>query len=553
MCNHMTLTVTKNLSCALQRFRRNHEPRAVWIDQLCIDQSSVIERSQQVRIMQKIYAKAKCVLIWLGESENDSDDAMHFVPVLISRLRDFLTLREHDTVLSLSLLARIGLPDWGSSIWTALGHLLTRPYFERVWVIQEVVYAQDAVVVCGGETLPWSSFLGLVQHPGNLGTHLITACIALIRQPSVETQDAITHLQSVWELKLRLDWNNHEDTNDGFADILATQRGCKATDPRDKVLSLLGVMPEVQQRRYDAPDYSESLESIYTKTARRCIAGLGSWATLYILHSAGRALQNYSLPSWVPDWSMQRRSVAFREKHFTMYRPVYSATGPSDTAPATYIDWSDDLNRLIVRGKIVTCIRAVGPEFVTQDERLSTEEFDKGAVERVLRTEATIEDCLRLSASVAHDPQSLEAVRSACRQTLLGGKSRTWMAMLHHAGGLEAADADQYFHDFKTYVSAIKSGDKSTTGYATSNVFALLHREATMGRAFFITDRYVGLGPIGCQEGDKIAIIFGCFTPFILREEACAYTLIGDSYIQGLMKGEAMEMTDIPVQEIHLG
>jgi len=123
------------------------------------------------------------------------------------------------------------------------------------------------------------------------------------------------------------------------------------------------------------------------------------------------------------------------------------------------------------------------------------------------------------------------------------------MAMLYHAGDLKTPDANQYFDDFKTYVSAVKSGDQTTTGYATSNVFELLHREATMGRAFFITDRYVGLGPIGCQEGDKIAIIFGCLTPFILREDAGAYILIGDSYVQGLMKGEAMEMTDIAVQD----
>jgi Heterokaryon incompatibility protein (HET) len=502
--------------------------------------------------MQKIYAKARCVLIWLGELENDSDDAMPFIPILIFRLGDFLTTREYDTVFSLSLLAKIGLPGWDSLIWMALGHLLTRPYFERVWVVQEVVYAQEAVVVCGGKSLPWSSFLGLVQHSGNLGTHLITACIQLIRQPSVETQDAVGHLQSIWELKMNLEQKKHEGANDGFADILATQRGCKATDPRDKVLSLLGVMPEAQQRKYDAPDYSKSLESIYVETARRCIIGLGAWATLYILHSAGRAMQAHSLPSWVPDWSVQRSSVAFREKHFTMYRPIYSATGPMNTAPQTYIDWCNDPNVLIVRGKIVTCVRAMGPEFIARDEKLSKEELDKRAVERVLRTEATIENCLQLSARVARDPQSLETVLSACRQTLLGGKSRTWMAMLHHDGSLEAADADRYFYDFKTYISAIKSGDKPTAGHATSNVFELLHREATMGRAFFITDQYVGLGPIGCQKGDKIAIIFGCSTPFILREEAGAYELIGDSYVQGLMKGEAMEMTDIPVQDIHL-
>jgi hypothetical protein len=109
--------------------------------------------------------------------------------------------------------------------------------------------------------LPWSTFLGM---------HLITACVPLIRQPSVETQDAITHLQSVWELKLNLDWKKHEEAMDGLVVILASQRGCKASDPRDKVFALLGVMPEAQQRKYDAPDYSKLVESIYIETARKC-------------------------------------------------------------------------------------------------------------------------------------------------------------------------------------------------------------------------------------------------------------------------------------------
>ncbi|KAI4923348.1 hypothetical protein J4E85_008385 [Alternaria conjuncta] len=41
-------------------------PVFYWIDQICIDQEDPIERSEQVRIMNKIYKQAKTVLIWLG-------------------------------------------------------------------------------------------------------------------------------------------------------------------------------------------------------------------------------------------------------------------------------------------------------------------------------------------------------------------------------------------------------------------------------------------------------------------------------------------------------
>lgn len=44
----------------------------VWIDQLCIDQSSYREKSHQVQRMAEIYQEAKEVIVWLGEAEDDS-------------------------------------------------------------------------------------------------------------------------------------------------------------------------------------------------------------------------------------------------------------------------------------------------------------------------------------------------------------------------------------------------------------------------------------------------------------------------------------------------
>jgi hypothetical protein len=65
--NKYTLPITDNLYNALQRLRRRKTIRTLWIDALCIDQSTRVERSQLVQFMGDIYASASSVNVWLGE------------------------------------------------------------------------------------------------------------------------------------------------------------------------------------------------------------------------------------------------------------------------------------------------------------------------------------------------------------------------------------------------------------------------------------------------------------------------------------------------------
>jgi hypothetical protein len=44
----------------------------LWADQICIDQSNLDERSQQVLLMKAIYEKALTVFVYLGEGSPDS-------------------------------------------------------------------------------------------------------------------------------------------------------------------------------------------------------------------------------------------------------------------------------------------------------------------------------------------------------------------------------------------------------------------------------------------------------------------------------------------------
>jgi hypothetical protein len=69
LVNNTVMSVTRSLYVALAYLRRSDQCRTLWIDALCINQSNVPERNQQVGMMGEIYASATQVLVWLGEED----------------------------------------------------------------------------------------------------------------------------------------------------------------------------------------------------------------------------------------------------------------------------------------------------------------------------------------------------------------------------------------------------------------------------------------------------------------------------------------------------
>jgi Heterokaryon incompatibility protein (HET) len=68
--------VTANLEVALRHLRHKSVERILWIDAICIDQSNIEERNQQVPLMKAIYSNTEAVRAWLGDPTAGSDDAM---------------------------------------------------------------------------------------------------------------------------------------------------------------------------------------------------------------------------------------------------------------------------------------------------------------------------------------------------------------------------------------------------------------------------------------------------------------------------------------------
>lgn len=72
-------------------------------------------------------------------------------------------------------------------------------------------------------------------------------------------------------------------------------------------------------------------------------------------------------------------------------------------------------------------------------------------------------------------------------------------------------------------------------------------------RKFCVTKkRYMGWCPFNTRPGDRICILFGGQTPYVVRKEGKGYRLLGEAYIHGVMDGEVLSMPDIKMETIRL-
>jgi hypothetical protein len=72
-CNGQPFLITSTVLSVLQRVYSENLDAFIWIDSICIDQSSIPERNQQVPKMRLIYRQAQTVWVWLGDGSEETD------------------------------------------------------------------------------------------------------------------------------------------------------------------------------------------------------------------------------------------------------------------------------------------------------------------------------------------------------------------------------------------------------------------------------------------------------------------------------------------------
>ncbi|KAK0614716.1 heterokaryon incompatibility protein-domain-containing protein [Immersiella caudata] len=371
--------------------------------------------------------------------------------------------------------------------WDALDDLLARPWWSRTWVVQEVWHSQNAIIQCGGAMLKWKTFEKAMDYQEGWDD---VGCLV-----------KGTSRWAYWDaLKRRYGLAIHISKRrllgSKLSDLLWNMWDREATDPRDKVFAVLGLVGDENIETQLQPDYTKSMNQVYREAAASIILGEKS---LDILLAASASGARDGLPSWVPDWRREandHRPALFingsRMRTLLYYSGStsvvefhghgYSASGKAE--PEAHFD--ETLSVLHARGLVFDTVAEVGPACGPGVRASEVLESARSVLDR-------------------HENKSLlETGTDALLETVL------------RAGSFVAA-------------MTLRSGDTVI--------------ETTMNkRRFFVTTgSRLCIGPSDTRTGDSIAILAGCNFPIILRQLGeSRRAVVGEAYVHNCMAGEVL-------------
>ena len=462
------------------------------------------------------------------------------------------------------------LPRWTDRVWLALYHLASRPWWQRTWILQETaVNESDPVILCGSKSTTWKAiedFTSRTMAEAILPTPAGTRWMHFLRHTEtyVDTRESMKESRTL-----------------SLSRLLEISERLQASDPRDKIFALLNLADSSDRLRCKA-DYSLSVAEVYARTALHIIR---TTKKLHILGSNTAVTK--TLPSWVPDWSLEGGSSSLSVGN------IYSAS--RNYAAQTLHPPSLTLT---VRGFRVSRITHVSDpissHWVWPSFLFSAFAFMLDSLEQVIF--AAMDACNRLEDREPSKPISqrmwrffrlfpdprisdtfwrtlvCDACRSRSGTELLSPAPADWGEMFELLRDSAYADSDDQSHyQERRKVAQTFSGMAPEVPHLTTPTPLQVPEDFQPGRSlskriaafaeplltqmvmslqqrrFFIMETgHMGLTAGEVREGDMVHILLGGDVPYILRkkEESVAnndkFQLVGEAYVHEFMHGESL-------------
>ncbi|KAH6688811.1 heterokaryon incompatibility protein-domain-containing protein [Leptodontidium sp. MPI-SDFR-AT-0119] len=227
----------------------------LWVDAICINQTNDAERSSQVRLMDQTYRDAVCVSVWLG------------LVTLPEHIRSYLP-----TQIPTRTVESDGF-NWAESIVD----LSNRPYWSRVWVIQEFLLGQNVELHCSDNQINWLDFQEFLCREAGIEQFYDAS-------GDVPKGDGTRALAAL-PLVMGRHMDKHPEILQPLCDLLINNHKSKCKDPRDRVFALLGLIP-LDEREIICiyfPDYSITEDHVLIIT----LAHLTQFPALSIMQRGG--------------------------------------------------------------------------------------------------------------------------------------------------------------------------------------------------------------------------------------------------------------------------
>jgi hypothetical protein len=544
------IKITENLEAALRRIRDAVEPRLLWVDAICIDQSNKSERSAQVEIMQSIYTSAQRVIIWLGEGSKRDSLAFNSLDQLKTRL---------DSQGELRSLVRLG---WfrdnksgrvfsggtdksfvGDIEYKHLINLLCRDWFRRTWIIQEVASARHAVVICGREYMRWEAFAEVFMA---LGDHFLPVS-------QFGGEDARHSLENISAIE------NARRSRSGplfmpLFHVLVATSFSQCTEQQDKIYAVKGLAKDWTNQKGLETNYEINAETLFKNFA---VADSNRNMNLRVLSCAsGPSFSSApSLPSWVPDW----RNIE-NAHPFVRYsdRTKYCASGGM-AAEAWH---SHQESILHVKGKQIDSIAQLGsmPSFT---KTVAVFEITPSKIEELRRSAEWLKECQELASDGNEGGLTAQRREELWRTLTCNLTGDGFPAPKRYAEYFSrymefVASAPELFNDYLVDSQTSDHGMRGLNevipgGYENHSIIeGSIDRWSSKRRFCTTTNGALACVPKASREGDIICVLFGGEVPYVLRPTGGVfYWVIGECYVHGIMHGESLSH-DISAKEFKL-
>ncbi|KAI0192069.1 ankyrin repeat-containing domain protein [Xylaria flabelliformis] len=252
--NGKRLPITFNLHLILHDLRSSKTDRILWIDAICINQRDDLEKGHQVQQMSEIYSSAERVLFCVGRPTELTDLLMDSLRELQGKLQK-LNLEESSIKTSweevqLQMADNHFIPVFEQlEALTCiqrrgLEYILTQDWFQRVWILQEVANARDALVYCGSKSVSATTFVKGIRLLG------------LTHENHMQSFETVEHVLKLMPGPLNR-YQGGMESRDLYS-ILRQFRYAKATDERDKIFALFGLCTDTQSKGFPKADYTKS-------------------------------------------------------------------------------------------------------------------------------------------------------------------------------------------------------------------------------------------------------------------------------------------------------
>ena len=546
------LKITSSLASALRKFRDNSEPRLLWADAVCINQSDISERSSQVALMHQIYGNAKQVLVWLGPGDERTGHVFSLFERLSTASPDYgvdpLDFKDPQpwTAAKEMTPAQIELLDQIPQTYDLNGmdEFYSLPWFRRLWVVQEITLARHIVLHCGEFETPW--------------TTLIRAAVVQYRSVSLATLSNLGWARN-FDATIAIETArvtyavNHNQLLFGYLKTL-TRSLC--SNDSDRIYSLLAIsrIPVSDL----PPDYTKSVEDEYVSAAqlmlRESVAVL-QWAGCAnrirgdekdfesgFVNSDGESTLEQlcdGMPSWAPDWRCQNAQIRLGEGTYRAASdssPLLS-TDPSIKGPRIVLDIDPSKSTLYTKAMFVSdivSIKGLGPRVTLNDKDfrehvLEIKNHYDLWMEKVNST--PLDDHLKIFARTIVTEGQAGGIRYHFRETpTTPDLLRLWQQF--EATPLAASTPN--FAPFQRVGAEprITDSDVKVPALSESYAYRMALRRVLKERNLFLTvDGRVGLAPDISRPGDCVVLVAGLSAPLVVRparSNVAGFHLIGE-------------------------